>query len=132
MKKRGWGRILQLAPSPGPVGSPLETAYFSAKYALMGLIKSVALETAECGITCNAICPGNVRTPSIDSKVREQARIQATSKDQCIGDVILANQPAKRFVTVEEIAALAVYLCTESARSITGTCIPIDGGSSAG
>jgi 3-hydroxybutyrate dehydrogenase len=131
MKKRGWGRIINLASVHGLVASPFKSAYVSAKHGQIGLTKTVALELAETGITCNAICPGYVRTPLVEGQIDSQAKVHGLPREQVIREVILAAQPTKRFVEVEEVAALAVYLCGEQARSITGASIAIDGGWSA-
>jgi 3-hydroxybutyrate dehydrogenase len=128
MKRRGWGRILNLASAHGLVASPFKSAYVAAKHGQIGLTKSVALELAETAITCNAICPGYVRTPLVEGQIESQAKTHGLSREAVIRDVILAAQPTKRFIEVEEVAALAVFLCSESARSITGAAIPIDGG----
>jgi 3-hydroxybutyrate dehydrogenase len=128
MKRRGWGRILNLASVHGLVASPFKSAYVAAKHGQIGLTKSVALELAETGVTCNAICPGYVRTALVENQIESQAKAHALPREQVIRDVILAAQPTRRFVEVEEIAALAVFLCREEARSITGAAIPIDGG----
>lgn len=131
MKRRGWGRIINLASVHGLVASPFKSAYVAAKHAQIGLIKTVALELAETGITCNAICPGYVRTPLVEGQIDAQAKAHGLPRDRVIREVILAAQPTRRFVEIEEVAALAVFLCGESARSITGAAIAIDGGWSA-
>lgn len=131
MKQRGWGRILNLASVHGLVASPFKSAYVSAKHAQVGLTKTVALELAETAITCNAICPGYVRTALVEEQIESQARVHGLPRERVIREVILAAQPSKRFVEVEEVAALAVFLCSEHARSITGAALPIDGGWSA-
>lgn len=128
MKQRGWGRIINLVSAHGLVASPFKSAYVAAKHGQVGLTKSVALELAETAITCNAICPGYVRTPLVEGQIDSQAKAHGLSRERVIRDVILASQPTRRFVEVEEIAALAVFLCGEQARSITGAAIPIDGG----
>ena len=128
MKRRNWGRIINIASAHGLVASPFKSAYVAAKHAQVGLTKSVALEVATHNITCNAICPGYVRTPLVESQIDEQARAHRMSRDQVVRDVILAAQPTGRFVEVDEVAQLAVYLCRDDARSITGAAIPIDGG----
>lgn len=128
MKQRGWGRILNLASVHGLVASPFKSAYVAAKHGLVGLTRSVALELAETAITCNAICPGYVRTALVEAQIESQARAHHLPPERVIQDVILAAQPSRRFVEVEEIAALALFLCTDHARSITGAAIPVDGG----
>lgn len=131
MKGRGWGRIINLASVHGLVASPFKSAYVAAKHGQVGLTKTVALELAETAITCNAICPGYVRTPLVEGQIERQAKVHGMSREQVIRDVILAAQPSRRFVEVEEVAALAVFLCGDHARSITGAAISIDGGWSA-
>lgn len=128
MKTRNWGRIINLVSAHGLVASPFKSAYVAAKHGQIGLTKTVALEVAETGITCNAICPGYVRTPLVEGQIEAQSKAHNLSHEQVIRDVILAAQPTKRFVEVEEVAALAIYLCSDVAKSITGTAIPIDGG----
>ena len=128
MKTRGWGRIINVVSAHGLVASPFKSAYVAAKHGLVGLTKTVALEVAEQGITCNAICPGYVRTPLVEAQIEDQAKAHRLPRDQVIREVLLAAQPTKRFVEVAEVAALAVFLCGESARSITGAAIAIDGG----
>jgi 3-hydroxybutyrate dehydrogenase len=128
MKRRGWGRIINLVSAHGLVASPFKSAYVAAKHGLIGLTKTVALEVAETGITCNAICPGYVRTPLVEGQIESQAQAHQLPRERVIREVILAAQPTRRFVEVEEVAALAVYLCGEHACSITGAAIPIDGG----
>ena len=131
MKRRNWGRIVNIASAHGLVASPFKSAYVAAKHGMLGLTKTVALETAETGITSNAICPGYVRTPLVEGQIEDQAKLHKLSHDQVIRDVILAAQPSKRFVEPEEIGALAVLLCSEAGRSITGAALPVDGGSTA-
>jgi len=128
MKKRGWGRIINLVSAHGLVASPFKSAYVAAKHAQVGFTKSVALELAETAITCNAICPGYVLTPLVEAQIEAQAKVHDLPRERVIKEVILAAQPTKRFITVEEVAALAVYLCGDQAGSITGASIPIDGG----
>ena len=128
MRQRDRGRIINLVSVHGLVASPFKSAYTAAKHGLVGLTKSVALELAETAITCNAICPGYVRTPLVEGQIESQAKAHGLPREQVIREVLLAAQPSKRFVAVEEVAALAVFLCGENARSITGAAIPIDGG----
>ncbi len=128
MKRRGWGRIVNLVSAHGLVASPFKSAYVAAKHGQIGLTKTVALELAETAITCNAVCPGYVWTPLVEGQIESQARAHALPREDVIRDVILAAQPIRRFIEVEEVAALVVYLCGDLARSITGAAIPIDGG----
>lgn len=128
MAKRGWGRIINVASAHGLRASPYKSAYVATKHGVVGLTKSVALEVAEKGITVNAICPGYVWTPLVAAQVADQARVHNLSEEDVIRQVILAPQPSRQFVQPEEIAELAAYLCSDWARSITGTTISIDGG----
>jgi 3-hydroxybutyrate dehydrogenase len=128
MKRRGWGRIINLASVHGLVASPYKSAYVAAKHGVVGLTKTVALELAETAITCNAICPGYVRTPLVEGQIDSQAKTHRMPRERVISEVILAAQPTRRFIEIEEVAALAIFLCSEQARSITGAAIPIDGG----
>ena len=128
MKRRGWGRIVNIASAHGLVASPFKSAYIAAKHGLVGLTKTVALETARLGITCNAICPGYVLTPLVEKQIDDQAKVHAIPREEVIERVILERQPSKEFVKVEEIAALALFLCGPGGASITGTALPIDGG----
>jgi 3-hydroxybutyrate dehydrogenase len=128
MRKQGFGRIVNIASAHGLVASPFKAAYVTAKHGIIGLTKVTALETAEDGITCNAICPGYVYTPLVEAQIDGQAKAHGISRDQVIRDVLLAQQPNKRFATVEEIGALAVFLASEAAASITGIALPVDGG----
>ncbi|RYE83748.1 MAG: 3-hydroxybutyrate dehydrogenase [Hyphomicrobiales bacterium] len=128
MMERGWGRIINIASAHGLRASPFKSAYVATKHGVVGLTKSVALETAEKGITVNAICPGYVWTPLVAKQVADQARVHMMSEEDVIRSIMLAPQPTRRFVQPEEIAELAAYLCGELARSITGSAISIDGG----
>jgi 3-hydroxybutyrate dehydrogenase len=128
MRQNGFGRIINIASAHGLVGSPFKAAYVAAKHGIVGLTKVTALETAESGITCNAICPGYVLTPLVEAQIDGQAKANGISRDQVVRDVLLAQQPNKRFATVEELGALTVFLASEAAASITGTALPVDGG----
>ena len=128
MKKRGWGRIVNIASAHGLVASPYKAAYIAAKHGVVGLTKTVALETAKLAITCNAICPGYVRTPLVEKQIDDQAKVHGIARDEVIERVILERQPSKRFVGIDEVAALALFLCSEGAAGITGAALPIDGG----
>jgi 3-hydroxybutyrate dehydrogenase len=128
MKSRKWGRIINIASAHGLVASPFKSAYVAAKHGMVGFTKVTALEVAELGITCNAICPGYVWTPLVEGQIDDQAKAHKMTREQVIHDVLLAQQPNKRFATVEEMGALAVFLCSDGAASITGTALPVDGG----
>ncbi len=128
MRKNKWGRIINIASAHGLVASPFKSAYVAAKHGIVGLTKVVALETAEEGITCNAICPGYVYTPLVEAQIDGQAKSHGIPREQVIRDILLAQQPNKRFATVEELGALAVFLASEAAASITGIALPVDGG----
>ncbi|HEX4927928.1 MAG TPA: 3-hydroxybutyrate dehydrogenase [Burkholderiales bacterium] len=128
MKKKGWGRIVNIASAHALVASPFKAAYVSAKHGLAGLTKTVALEVAQQAITVNAICPGYVRTPLVERQIPDQSRARGISEEAVVRDVILAAQPTKQFVKVEEVAALAAWLCSDAAASVTGALLPIDGG----
>jgi 3-hydroxybutyrate dehydrogenase len=123
-----WGRIINIASAHGLVASPFKSAYVTAKHGMVGLTKVTALETAEQGITCNAICPGYVYTPLVEAQIEGQAKAHGIPREQVIRDVLLAQQPNKRFATVEELGALAVFLASDAAASITGVALPVDGG----
>jgi 3-hydroxybutyrate dehydrogenase len=128
MKRRGWGRIVNIASAHGLVASPFKSAYIAAKHGLVGLTKTVALETVRQGITCNAICPGYVLTPLVEKQIDDQARVHTIPRPEVIERVILERQPSKQFVQVQEVAQLALFLCGDGAASITGAAISIDGG----
>lgn len=128
MKARGWGRIVNVASAHSLVASPMKSAYVSAKHGLLGLTKTVALEVAEHGITANALCPGYVLTPLVEKQIPDTARARGMTEAEVVRDVLLKAQPTRRFVTSEEVAAAAVFLCSDGARSITGIALPIDGG----
>jgi 3-hydroxybutyrate dehydrogenase len=128
MKSRKSGRIINIASAHAIVASPFKSAYVAAKHGIAGLTKTVALEVAEHGITVNAICPGYVLTPLVQKQIPDTAKARGITEEQVVRDVLLAAQPTKRFVTVEDVAALAVYLTTPLAGSITGALLSIDGG----
>jgi 3-hydroxybutyrate dehydrogenase len=128
MRKNGFGRIINIASAHGLVASPFKAAYVAAKHGIVGLTKVIALETAEANITCNAICPGYVYTPLIEAQIEGQAKAHGIPREQVVRDVLLAQQPNKRFATVEELGALCVFLASDAAASITGTALPVDGG----
>jgi 3-hydroxybutyrate dehydrogenase len=128
MKARKWGRIINTASAHALVASPFKSAYVAAKHGIAGLTKTVALEAATFGITANAICPGYVWTPLVEKQIPDTMAARGLTKEQVINDVLLHAQPTKQFVTVEEVAALAIFLSGEMAKNITGAILPIDGG----
>jgi 3-hydroxybutyrate dehydrogenase len=128
MKARSWGRVINVASAHGLVASPFKSAYVMAKHAVVGLSKAVALEGAEHGVTCNAICPGYVLTPLVEMQIPDTAKARGISEEAVIRDVLLASQPTRQFVTVEQVGALALFLASEAAAQITGAALPIDGG----
>lgn len=128
MKAQNWGRIINLASAHGLVASPYKSAYVAAKHGVLGLTKTVALEIAEMQITCNAICPGYVRTPLVEGQILDQMKAHNMSREQVINDIFLIAQPNKRFVEVEELGQVAVFLCSGAASSINGISLPVEGG----
>lgn len=128
MRSNRFGRIINIASAHGLVASPFKAAYVAAKHGMVGLTKVTALETAEDGITCNAICPGYVYTPLVEAQIDGQARAHGISRESVIRDVLLAQQPNKHFASVEELGALTVFLASDAAASITGIALPVDGG----
>ncbi len=128
MKSRKWGRIISTASAHSLVASPFKAAYVSAKHGIAGLTKTVALEVATFGITVNCISPGYVWTPLVEKQIPDTMKARGMTEEQVKRDVLLAAQPTKEFVTVDEVASLAVYLCSDAARSITGANLSIDGG----
>jgi 3-hydroxybutyrate dehydrogenase len=128
MKRRGWGRIVNVASAHGLVASPFKGAYVAAKHGVVGFTKVTALEAAEAGVTCNAVCPGYVWTPLVERQVAAQAAAHGIPEEQVIRTIMLAEQPTKRFVTVDEVAGTVAFLCSPEAASITGAAITVDGG----
>lgn len=128
MKAAGWGRIINLASVHGLIASPFKSAYVAAKHGVIGLTKTIALEGAQFGVTCNAVCPGYVWTPLVEGQIEDTAKARGISREEVINNVLLAAQPSKRFVTVEELGAVTLFLCSEGAASITGVALPVDGG----
>ncbi|MCC2646288.1 MAG: bdhA1 [Rickettsiaceae bacterium] len=128
MKQKGWGRIINIASAHGLVASPFKSAYVAAKHGIIGLTKSVALEVAEKNITVNSICPGYVKTPLVLGQVTATAKARNITEEEVIKNVMLGPQYTKRFVTIEEVAAIAAFLCSNDAASITGSSIAVDGG----
>jgi len=128
MKKKGWGRIINIASAHGLVASPFKSAYVTAKHGMLGFTKTVALEVAQNNITCNAICPGYVLTPLVEKQIPDTAKARGLTEEQVKHDVLLAAQWTKKFVTVEQLAGTALFLCSDYAENITGTHIAVDGG----
>lgn len=128
MKSKNWGRIINVASAHALVASPFKSAYVAAKHGVLGFTKTVALEVAEKGITVNAICPGYVLTPLVEKQIPDTAKARGITEEQVKRDVLLAAQPTKQFVTVEQIAGVSVFLCSDAAASITGTAIAVEGG----
>lgn len=128
MKKNGFGRVVNIASAHALVASPYKSAYVTAKHGVAGFTKTVALEVAEAGITVNAVCPGYVLTPLVEQQIPATALARGITEAQVVRDVLLAAQPTKKFVTVEQVAALTAFLCSDDAASITGAILPIEGG----
>ncbi|MGA0601385.1 3-hydroxybutyrate dehydrogenase [Caulobacter sp. KR2-114] len=128
MVERGFGRIVNVASAHGLVASPFKCAYVAAKHGVVGLTKTVALEAAVSGVTCNAICPGYVYTPLVEKQIEEQARAHNIPPERVVSDILLQSQPNKRFATVEEIGALTAFLAGPGGASITGAALAVDGG----
>jgi 3-hydroxybutyrate dehydrogenase len=128
MRQNKFGRIINIASAHGLVASPFKAAYVAAKHGIVGLTKVAALETAQENITCNAICPGYVYTPLVEAQIDGQAKAHGVSREEVIRDVLLAQQPNKRFATVEELGALTLFLASKAAASIPGVALPVDGG----
>ena len=128
MRERGWGRIVNIASAHGLTASPYKSAYIAAKHGIVGLTKTVALETAGAGITCNAICPGYVLTPIVENQIPDQMKTHNMDRETVIREVMLARQPSGTFATVEQMGGTTVFLCSAAADQITGTTISVDGG----
>jgi 3-hydroxybutyrate dehydrogenase len=128
MKAKIWGRIINVASAHALVASPFKSAYVASKHGILGFTKTVALEVAEVGITVNAICPGYVLTPLVEKQIPDTAKARGITEEQVKRDVLLAAQPTKQFVTTEQVAGTALFLCSDSAASITGTHIAVEGG----
>jgi 3-hydroxybutyrate dehydrogenase len=128
MKARHWGRIVNIASAHALVASPYKSAYVAAKHGIAGLTKTVALEVAQQGITCNAICPGYVKTPLVEGQIADQAKARNMTPEAVLRDVILAAQPTKRFVQYDELAGLLLYLVSDAGASVNGAALPVDGG----
>ncbi len=128
MRKAGWGRIVNIASAHGLTASPYKAAYVSAKHGVVGMTKTVALETAQEPITCNAICPGYVLTPLVEAQIPDTMKEYDMSREDVIKNVMLERQPSKEFATVEQLGGTTVFLCSDAAAQITGTTISVDGG----
>lgn len=128
MKQQKWGRIIQTASAHSLTASPFKSAYVTAKHGIAGLTKTIALETATFGITANCISPGYVWTPLVENQIPDTMKARGMTREQVMNDVLLAGQPTKQFVTVEQVAATALFLCSDAASNITGTNISVDGG----
>jgi 3-hydroxybutyrate dehydrogenase len=128
MKRKGWGRIINTASAHSLVASPNKAAYVAAKHGIVGLTKAVALESATSGVTVNCISPGYVWTPLVENQIPDTMRARNLTREQVMNDVLLSAQPTKKFVTVDQVAALAVFLCRDEAAAITGANLSMDGG----
>lgn len=128
MKQKGWGRVVNIASAHGLVASPYKSAYVAAKHGVIGMTKSVALEVAEQNITVNAICPGYVLTPLVEGQIRDQAKVHNIPESEVVEKIMLQPQPTRKFVQIDEVARLALFLCEDAAQGITGTHLSVDGG----
>jgi 3-hydroxybutyrate dehydrogenase len=128
MKAQGRGRIVNIASAHGLVASPFKSAYVAAKHGVLGLTKTIALEVAREGITCNAICPGYVKTALVEAQITDQAKARGISEEDVMANVILAAQPTKKFVTFEQLGGLLLYLASDAGASVNGAALPVDGG----
>ena len=128
MKESGWGRIINTGSMHSKVASPFKSAYNAAKHGVAGFTKTVALEVAQTGITANTISPGYVWTPLVEGQIPDTMKARGLTREEVMNDVLLANQPQKKFVTIEQVAALAIFLCRDEASAITGANLSVDGG----
>jgi len=128
MREKGWGRIVNIASAHGLTASPYKSAYVAAKHGVVGLTKTIGLETAEEPITCNAICPGYVRTPLVEAQIPDTMKQYNMSREDVIRNVLLERQPSKEFATTEQLGGTVAFLCSDAAAQITGTTISVDGG----
>ena len=128
MREAGWGRIVNIASAHGLTASPFKSAYIAAKHGVVGMTKTVALETAQEPITCNAICPGYVLTPLVEAQIPDTMKEYNMSREDVVKNVMLTRQPSKEFATVEQLGGTTVFLCSDAASQITGTTISVDGG----
>jgi 3-hydroxybutyrate dehydrogenase len=128
MKRRGWGRIVNIASNAGLGGSVRKSAYVAAKHGVVGLTKVTGLEAAQSGVTCNAICPGWVKTPLVDVQIEDRAKRDGTSIEQATYDLLIDQQPSGRFTTFEQLTGAALFLCSSAADNMTGTTLTLDGG----
>ncbi|MEM8653176.1 MAG: 3-hydroxybutyrate dehydrogenase [Pseudomonadota bacterium] len=128
MKDRNFGRIINVASAHGLVASPFKSAYVTAKHGIIGLTKTVALEAAQHGVTVNAVCPGYVLTPLVEGQIPDTAKARGITEEEVKRDVLLAAQPTKEFVTVEQLGAVCTFLASDAAASVTGIAMPVDGG----
>lgn len=128
MKACGWGRIINIGSAHALIASPFKSAYVAAKHGIAGLTKAVALELAETGVTANTVCPGYVLTPLVEKQIPDTMKARKLSREEVVRNILLAAQPTKRFVSTEEVAEAVVFLCSDAARSITGSSISVDGG----
>lgn len=128
MRAAGWGRVVNIASAHGLTASPYKSAYVAAKHGVVGMTKTVALETAEEAITCNAVCPGYVLTPLVEAQIPDTMKEYGMDRDTVVREVMLARQPSKQFATVEQLGGTVVFLCSDAAAQMTGTTLSVDGG----
>ena len=128
MRAAGWGRVVNIASAHGLTASPYKSAYIAAKHGVVGMTKTVALETAEEAITCNAVCPGYVLTPQVEAQIPDTMKEYGMDRDTVVREVMLARQPSKQFATVEQLGGTVVFLCSDAAAQMTGTTLSVDGG----